>query len=190
MKSPTIYIVLGVTIVIVSLAVLSIFGAKHPTPATPVATSTVATSTTASTTANSMQVYRNERFGFQFEYPNVYALTATEKGGKNWQGIEGQDVLVVYAMNPNYQSPVNILSVVQGSRWEDIKKDIQELVDGPIKATKKVFEKPYGTVTSIEGVTGRDRDTFCDLYIKNPTKDYIVLVSCGRTPLLDSLTFF
>jgi hypothetical protein len=179
------YVVLGVAVVLVSLAVLSMFGTKNTTTINP-----VATSTTESTTANGMQVYRNEKFGFQFEYPNVYALTATEKGEKNWQGIEGQDVLVVYAMNPNYQSPVNILSVVQGSRWGDIKKDIQELVDGPIKATKKVFEKPYGTVTSIEGVTGRDGDTFCDLYIKNPTKEYIVLVSCGRTPLLDSLTFF
>ena len=189
MKSPTMYIVFGVAVVLVSLTVLSMFGAKQPTPTTPVATSTMATSTTASTTANDMQVYRNEKLGLQFSWTKTDILSDEEKGEKNWQGIEEQDVLVVHAMNPSLQSPINILNAVSASRWEEIKKSTQQLVDGPVKATKKVFEMPYGTVISVEGVYGRDGDTFCDWYIKNPTKEYIVIVSCGRTPLLDTLTF-
>ncbi len=171
MKSPTMYIVFGVAVVLVSLAVLSMFGAKQPTPTTPVATSSMATSTTASTTANDMQVYRNEKFGLQFSWTKTDILSDEEKGEKNWQGIEEQDVLVVHAMNPDLQRPINLLNAVSASRWEEIKKSTQQLVDDPqIKATKKVFEKSYGTVTEIKGQYNAPADPFCSWYIENPTK--------------------
>jgi hypothetical protein len=190
MKSRNTFIILAAVFILAAIAALFMFSVKNTTTPNPVVTTTVATSTIASTTLSGMQVYRNEKLGIQFEYASDYTLTSEEWEGEVNKSGYLQNILIVYAMHPDYQRPVNILKIVQGAGWGKIKKDIQDLVDGPIKATKKVFEKPYKTVTSIKGVTRHNGDAFCDWYIKNPTKEYIVLVGCHEISIIDSITFF
>ncbi len=120
------------------------------------------------------QTYTNKKFGLEFHW------------NKN-DPLSQRETLSIDAKDGEYQT-YGLVHV--DSDIESIKKSSQELADGPIKATKKDFEKPYGTVTSIEGVYGRDGDTFCDWYIKNPKKDYVVIIGCERTSILESLTFF
>jgi hypothetical protein len=205
MKSSTMYVVLGVAVVLVSLAVLSMFGAKHPTPTTPVATSTIATSTTASTAANGMQVYRNEQYKFMFEYATNTKIEEEVNESKIYYdyfltsvGVSGNKERIV-GISPNISAIEDRMHQLMG---EPSYRQIFVLQPGQ-KATKKVLGNTFGT-TEIQvtgekllntyGVTevqASDADKkICELYTIAPSKSYYLVIDCRYKSILDSLTFF
>ncbi len=175
MKSPTIYIVLGAAVVLVSLGAFSMFGAKQLVPTTPVATSTVATSTTASTTTNGMQVYRNEQFGFQFEWAKNEILS---------------DKLDVMFFSDTLDSPPRF-SLVVTSDTVALQNEIQDNTFPDLwKPTWEVSSMSYGTVTKKTWITNPhvSNSRSCMWYVEAPKAQYLASMSCKYISSLDQIS--
>ncbi len=205
MKSPTIYIVLGVAVVLVSLTVLSVFGTKHPTPTTPVATSTVATSATASTTLRGMQIYENKKYKFRFEY-----ATDTKITEEATTSVIYYDELLMSTDSNGDKKRIVAISANPSA----IEDRMHQLMGEPSyrrifvlqpdqKATKKVLENMHGT-TEIQ-VTGEKLENtygvaevqatdsgkmICELYTIDPSRTYYLIIDCRYKSILDTLIFF
>jgi hypothetical protein len=136
----------------------------------------VATSTTASTTASGMQVYRNEQFGFQFEWTTGDVLS------------DRLDV-AFFPDTQHSKSPHSIFGATSDVGWQ--KNMIDDMTFSERwKPTKEEFNMPYGKVTKKTWVTNptKSNSRSCEWYLEDLKEKYVVSMQCENFPTLDKIS--